>query len=303
MLPSALDGRRIAATRTSLAHHFNFVPASVSGFIGIYALVSEGEYFSLPALHSGRDVLTIRMDGTPCDEEPTNRTGKGIPGHKGHSLLDPTDLRYVSGWSPTDQARYTFLVHNKVTIKGTSKQIKAFKHNTKTRYKVEDGQLWVRAQQERDYKNFGRKIMATVYPWRRVVQTREEMDEIIVERHLRGHDRKDRIVGALQKHFKFPHMVEIIQNVLGACSVCKEFEPDVKRSVQAIVTSRAGEIFMFDLFKMPYDTPDGYKYVFMAVDHFTKYCWACPLKTKDPGPIVAFLRELFRTQPMPERWL
>ena len=86
MLPSALDGRRIAATRTSLAHHFNFVPASVSGFMGIYALISEGEYFSLPALQSGRDVLTIRMDGTPCDEEPTNRTGKGIPGHKGPSL-------------------------------------------------------------------------------------------------------------------------------------------------------------------------------------------------------------------------
>jgi len=156
MLPSLLDGRRIAATRTSLAQHFNFVPASVSGFIGIHALISEGEYFLLPALQSGRDVLTIRMDGTPCDDEPTSLAGKGIPGDDEPRLLDPTDLAYVSGWSPTDQARYTFLVHNKVTIKGTSKQIKHFKHNTRKRYKVEDGQLWVRAQQERDYKNFGR---------------------------------------------------------------------------------------------------------------------------------------------------
>ena len=246
----------------------------------------------------------MHIDGIPIAEE-SDLAARAC--HSKHSkaqprLLDPTDVHLITGWAEKDKERYTFLVHGTVSFKGSKKQIKNFKQKTKKRYKVEDGQLWMKAQQERDYKNIGRQFMARMYRWRRVIQTRTEMDEIIVERHLRGHDRRDRLVGALQAHFKFPHMVEVVENVLGACSVCKEFEPDVKRSVQAIVTKRAGEIFMFDLFKMPFATPDGYEYVFMAVDHFTKYCWATSLKTKDPGPIVDYLCSLFATEPMPERW-
>ncbi len=45
---------------------------------------------------------------------------------------------------------------------------------------------------------------------------------------------------------------------------------------------------------------DGYNYVLVVVDVFTKYAWAIPLKTKGAGEVSKAFAALFNRIPTPE---
>ena len=50
------------------------------------------------------------------------------------------------------------------------------------------------------------------------------------------------------------------------------------------------ELDLIDLTKKAEEN-DGYRYALVAIDNFTKYAWAVPMKTKQPSDLVnAFLR-------------
>ena len=45
---------------------------------------------------------------------------------------------------------------------------------------------------------------------------------------------------------------------------------------------------------------NGYKYVFVAVDIFTKMLWAVPIKDKRPGESVRAMKRVFKNTGVPE---
>jgi len=45
---------------------------------------------------------------------------------------------------------------------------------------------------------------------------------------------------------------------------------------------------------------DGYNYVLVVIDVFTKYAWAIPLKTKGAGEVSKAFAALFNRIPTPE---
>ena len=50
---------------------------------------------------------------------------------------------------------------------------------------------------------------------------------------------------------------------------------------------------MFDLSKFPYPDEEGYQWFMLIVDHFTKFMWFVPLKSKCKEGVVEGLRALF----------
>lgn len=153
--------------------------------------------------------------------------------------------------------------------------------------------------------SFARALTIGATPWR-VVLTEDEGWELIHARHERGHDGEKRMRD-LGDVYVIHDLCEKIRRVCGdGCNVCSKFVPPPKAVVQAIITRAKLEIVMFDLSKFPYPDREGHCWFLLVVDHFTKYMWFYPLKSKEPGPVIAALRDLFgpngKNLPIPGRF-
>ena len=129
------------------------------------------------------------------------------------------------------------------------------------------------------------------------------MLDIVQSFHARAHDGRGRLEQKLKMFYHYNGGVrDCVQEVFGGCARCKEFSQKIGKGVQAIITNRPYELIMFDLTKLPMATGDGFVWLLLVKDHFTKYHWGCPLKDKTPEAIVDFLVKTFTNCPVPERW-
>jgi hypothetical protein len=71
------------------------------------------------------------------------------------------------------------------------------------------------------------------------------------------------------------------------------WSPEPKKPVRAIISEFLLHLLMFDLTTFPYPDKDGFLYLLLVVDHFTKYSWAVPVPDKEVTTIVDYLYDLF----------
>jgi hypothetical protein len=99
-----------------------------------------------------------------------------------------------------------------------------------------------------------------------------------------------------------PNLREMTMTVRVGCQTCETFQKPTKNVVTPIITSRPMQLVMFDLFMLPFEDAEGYKWVMMMVDHFSKFKWACALKSKEMEGVAQFLSKVFAYEGNCERW-
>ena len=202
---------------------------------------------------------------------------------------------------PYQQERYEYLVAKKFPDRLSSSEHKTWKKNLKRFYELGDnGKLYRKAND--DVQSVPRSVLARLHPRKEVVRSRKHAIKLVLERHNRAHDGRDRILHVFNKDYFFKGIKKVIDYVCSQCETCQEFKWNQPKMVQAIITSRPMELMMFDLTSLKFEDQEGHRHIFVVKDHFTKYHWAFPLKTKQPGPIVEHLLQIFRNHGAPERF-
>ena len=186
-----------------------------------------------------------------------------------------------------------------------SRSVKTFKCNVRRRY-VWDPVLCTlhvrKAQGNRVPTTIGAQCRLLQMPLRLVVRSEAIMVRLIQQNHTRAHDGRDRLATMLGTQFKYTGLIALITRVLKGCTRCKEFHDPLPRVKEAIITWKPFQLVMFDLFKLPMETYDGFLYVILVKDHFTKFHWAEALKGKEAQPLVDFFVTLWQKNPVPERF-
>ena len=213
--------------------------------------------------------------------------------------------------NPPHQEAYDFLLNR--TYPGrykTGKQRKNWSKNILRAYKLDNNGLLHykrRVKKEGDRKkptSFPRGLRISRSMWRRVL-TGKEATDFIHRLHLQAHDGSRRMIKAAGDLYVVHGLCTKVHGASSEnCRTCSKFAPAPKPGPQAIITSEALELVMFDLSTFPYYSPEGYKLFMLVVDHFTKFTWFFPLKTKDANEVADDLYWLF-TQgnvPPPLRW-
>ena len=192
-------------------------------------------------------------------------------------------------------------------------QRKQFRQNVKRRYQVDtisvpdaedihklyyvNGSESAKRKQERTASSDTRKH---VYR-RRYVPRADEIDEIIAKDHTHsGHNASEM---RLRDQYLITNLRQRVESVHGDnCPICDKFKPIKKIPTRPILTSRRLQMVQFDLTKFYVMDEDGFQWILVVVDHFTKYCWAEAFVTKESLPIAEYLADLFMHNGVPERW-
>jgi transposase InsO family protein len=192
-------------------------------------------------------------------------------------------------------------------------QRKQFRQNANRRYQLDtinvpgeeathklyylNGAESVKRKQERTPAADARKHIFR----RRYVPRADEIEAIIAKDHTHsGHN-------AAEMRLRDQYMIVNLRKRVNAvhadnCPICDKFKPIKKIPTRAILTSRRLQLVQFDLTKFYVTDEEGYQWILVVVDHFTKYCWAQAFLTKESLPIAEFLADLFMHNGVPERW-
>ena len=202
---------------------------------------------------------------------------------------------------PQQQERYQYLVAKKFPLHLAKSERKTWKKNLKKFYVLgENGKLYRKSNE--DVLSFSRSIQARLHPLKEVVRSKKHAMRLMLERHERAHDGRDRLLTTFNNEFFFKGIKAIIEYVCGECLTCKMFSGKQPKMTQAITTTRPMEIVMFDLTRLKFRDEEGFEYLFVMKDHFTKYHWVRALKNKTPEPIVSYLLQVFREHGAPSRF-
>ena len=296
----------VPATTAELSSHFKIVPSTLQlRAFNIHVLpFVDGHFQLLPSMHP-RCTYDLSVEG---EREPRAKTPRAshIPPK---SVDSPTTTRTLFKYEdPAMQERYDFLAFGTVPQRHLSDswEVRAsFKKNTKQRFSlsVDDGRLMAYKQNPNKFKSVAKGVYGLTHPLRLVLFDDKEAETIVRARHIRGHDRKNRMRAILTRHYKHAGMCAVIDSVLSTCNVCAEMSENIEIPTVAIMTQQPHELMMFDLFFMPYPTSEGYTCVLLVKDHFTKFLWAKALTGKFAAPIADYLFDLFVDgRPCPQRW-
>jgi hypothetical protein len=191
---------------------------------------------------------------------------------------------------------------------------KTWTQNARRRYTVkksiatgEDELYHVRGQdmckKQEASQNISSKIRSKFYKIRRVLKEKESLAIVRLD-HSLHHDGHNVAEPRLNQDYMIHDLREKIKAVDGnRCPTCASHEPVKKNPIVPILTTRRGQLVMFDLTKYYVSDEEGYVWILTVLDHFTKYLWAKGFKNKDAGPIAEWLYEHFSGNiTMPERW-
>ena len=216
----------------------------------------------------------------------------------------------------TDAYNYLLFGITPRQLRGRAKYAKrkAFNQNTRRRYKLrtsEDtgeeqlyhvrGDDMCKARQES--LNITSIVRNKFYKFRRVPRQREGL-EIVRRDHEEHHDGHNVAEPRIGHDYLITDLRKKYQAISGNnCAVCAAHEPIKKKPVEPILTTRRGELVMFDLTEYYVPDSEGYVWILTVVDHFTKYLWAHAFKSKEAKPIAQYLYGIFTSNiTMPERW-
>jgi hypothetical protein len=114
-----------------------------------------------------------------------------------------------------------------------------------------------------------------------------------------GHGGIQDTIDKIREHFYYPKLATIVYDYVKSCDHCQKrklTQNVTKTQITALpIPSAPFEVWEMDLYgKLP-TTPDGFSYVFTAVDMFSKYLYAIPIRNKDALTVANALFQLFTT--------
>lgn len=122
--------------------------------------------------------------------------------------------------------------------------------------------------------------------------------DLIVAYHELGHLGFDRTYRAMQLKYYFPNMYQTVADFIRSCDSCQRAKVSTHptkvplTSMPIMDTFSKWHIDIIGPFKKT--TEEGYKYILVIVDSFSKWPEAFPLKTQDSGEIAKILyKEIF----------
>lgn len=110
-----------------------------------------------------------------------------------------------------------------------------------------------------------------------------------------GHQGAAKLESSLRRQFFWPSMQADVKAFCQQCTVCAR-RKDPPHPPKAPLGSLQATEFLdrldIDIISgLPVSTPDGYIYVLTCIDAFTRFVWACPLKTQEASEIVEVLMD------------
>ena len=107
--------------------------------------------------------------------------------------------------------------------------------------------------------------------------------------HGTGHFGSDKTYALVKSRFFWPGMYSYIQNFTASCKECQQSKCDTRPPKAPIIPMLIPEgpmqFISLDIAYMPVDT-DGYRYVLLAGDIFSKYIHAIPLRDQSAAAII-----------------
>ena len=290
-------------TRRDIAKHFGLEIKSVKLWCGRHELCYYSNFFMVTADASESGICDIMVDGDEVQLTQTASSVSELIVPRSRNVLAKIDnLPCLPAFEDANMESVYMFLRWKVRPDKSSVQFKTWKQFCTRRYMVINDDLFCRKEVDRPYKSIARRRLAKEEPNRLVVRTTSDMRARVEAYHDRCHDGVERARMALGNCFKFNGMKTIIAEVLRGCKICAQTEYSKPATCTAIITTRPLELVMFDLFTMPMLTPDGYKYVLLVKDHFTKFHWKQAFKTKEMEGIAQFMYDTFKDQGVPLRW-
>ena len=107
--------------------------------------------------------------------------------------------------------------------------------------------------------------------------------------HETGHYGIDRTYALLVERFYWPGMYGYTENFVNSCKTCQQTKCDTRPPkaplLPMLIPSAPMEFISIDIAYMPVDT-DGYRYILLAGDVFSKYIHAIPLRDQTAPSII-----------------
>lgn len=132
--------------------------------------------------------------------------------------------------------------------------------------------------------------------------------QIVVPRHLRrglmeahhtglggGHQGAAKLESSLRRQFYWPGMQADVKAFCQQCDDCaRRMDPPhpPKAPLGSLQAAEFLDRLDIDIISgLPASEPEGYKYILTGIDAFTRFVWACPLKTQEAPEIVEALMD------------
>ncbi len=86
----------------------------------------------------------------------------------------------------------------------------------------------------------------------------------------------------------------MVREHLKLCKICEQYNPVNKppKDIIPIRSSEVNERWVFDTMHDFIDDNDGYEYIGVIIDHFSKYSFAFPMRTKSAEEVSKICRYL-----------
>ncbi|CAG8660280.1 1614_t:CDS:2, partial [Paraglomus occultum] len=127
--------------------------------------------------------------------------------------------------------------------------------------------------------------------WRRVIPSPNH-EEIIRSVHEQGHMGIHSTVNKIKERFWWPGISKQVAEFISTCDQCqREKKPQKAKDIYPIIASRPFEIVGIDHVGPLHETPEGYQYMIIAQDYFTKWPIVKPTKTTNMDEALKFVYE------------
>ena len=96
----------------------------------------------------------------------------------------------------------------------------------------------------------------------------------------------------VRRRFWWPGYFRDVRQVVQECTTCQAIaDPKTQTLIEGRIQPKSEfDVVAMDLLKLP-TSEDGYKYLLVAVDHFTRFAWTMPLRSKSASATLeAFLK-------------
>ena len=111
---------------------------------------------------------------------------------------------------------------------------------------------------------------------------------VALRAHVMGHAGVSKTFDWIRRRFWWPGYYTQIRQTVLECTCCQSVaNPKGASVIEGRILPRCEfDIIGMDLVKLPKST-EGFRYVLVALDHFTRYAWAVPIRRKNASQVMA----------------
>jgi hypothetical protein len=138
-------------------------------------------------------------------------------------------------------------------------------------------------------------IIASIQPV--VVESPSRRKAIMQDYHENGllHLGTGKTVDAITRRFSWPGLRQNVKDFIKHCPTCQQFTTPIVapvKPVQPIPTTHCQELLSIDIIG-PLPRSSSFQYIIIAVDHYSKFAWARPIRRANSQACVSFVQSIF----------